>query len=164
MPRRVALRIDSDRSGRSYSDEKRGIALAIGWAFIGTGRHPDSRVAPAMVLAEDTEIIAAYSRDQQRADAFATKHGARAAYTSVEALLDDSRVDAVFIASPNHLHAPYTKLAAQAGKHVLVEKPLSTTASEGLEMIKACRAHGVKPIANVKPTAGPRRRNRSRSS
>jgi len=118
--------------------------LAIGWAFIGTGRHPDSRVAPATALAEDTEIIAAYSRDQQRADEFATKHGARAAYTSVEALLEDSRVDAVFIASPNHLHAPYTKLAAQAGKHVLVEKPMSTTVSAGLEMIKACRAHGVK--------------------
>lgn len=118
--------------------------MAIGWAFIGTGRYPDSRIAPAAALAEDAEIIAAYSRDQQRADEFASRHGARAAYTSVGALLEDSRVDAVFIASPNHLHASYTKLAAQAGKHVFVEKPMSTTASEGLDMVKACSAHGVK--------------------
>ncbi len=118
--------------------------MAIGWAFIGTGRHPDSRVAPAAALADDTQIIAAYSRDQQRAEEFASKHGASAAYSSLEALLEDSRVDAVFIASPNHLHAPYTKLAAQAGKHVLVEKPMATTVSEGLEMIQACNAHGVK--------------------
>ena len=74
--------------------------MAIGWAFIGTGRHPDARVAPAMVLADDTKIIAAYSRNQERAEKFASKHGALIAYTSVEALLGDSRVDAVFIASP----------------------------------------------------------------
>jgi predicted dehydrogenase len=97
-----------------------------------------------MALAEDAEIIAAYSRDQQRAEDFASKHGAQAAYTSVEELLGDSRVDAVYIASPNHLHAPYTKLAAQAGKHVFVEKPMATTAGESVEMIKACNAHGVK--------------------
>ncbi len=118
--------------------------MAIGWGFIGTGRHPDARVAPAMVLAEDTEIIAAYSRSQERAEDFASKHGARSAYSSVEALLADSRVHAVFIASPNHLHAPYAKLAAQAGKHVFVEKPMATTVSECLDIIKACKAHGVK--------------------
>ena len=97
-----------------------------------------------MALVEDAEIIAAYSRDQKRAEEFANKHGARAAYTSVEALLEDSRVDAVFIASPNHLHAPYAQLAAQARKHVFVEKPMATSVSESLDMIKACHAHGVK--------------------
>ncbi len=118
--------------------------MAIGWGLIGTGRHPDSRVAPAMALAEDAEIIAAYSRDQQRAEEFARKHGAQEAYTSVEALLGDSRVDAVFIASPNHLHAPHAILAAQAGKHLFVEKPMATAVSESLDMIKACSANGVK--------------------
>ena len=118
--------------------------MAIGWAFVGTGRHPDNRVAPGTALAEDTELIATYSRDQGRAEEFAKKHGAKAAYTSLEALLADSRVDAVFIASPNHLHAPYTQMAAQAGKHVLVEKPMSLTVNEGLDMVKACKANGVK--------------------
>jgi len=89
--------------------------LAIGWAFIGTGRYPDRAGAPGMALAGDTELIATYSRDRGRADAFAAKHGFRAAYDSVEELLADSRVDAVFIATPNHLHAEHTSMAAQAG-------------------------------------------------
>ncbi len=118
--------------------------MAIGWAFIGTGNYPNSLIAPAAALAEDTSIVAAYSRDQQRADEFASKHGALAAYTSVEELLADSRVDVVFIASPNHLHASYTQMAAKAGKHVLVEKPMATKVSDCVEMIKACNANGVK--------------------
>ena len=67
--------------------------MAIGWAFIGTGNYPNSRVAPAAALAQNTSIIAAYSRDQHRAEEFASNHGALAAYISVEALLADSRVD-----------------------------------------------------------------------
>jgi len=60
--------------------------LAIGWGFIGTGNYPNSRIAPAAALAEDTTIIASYSRDRGRADEFASKHSALAAYTSVEEL------------------------------------------------------------------------------
>ena len=118
--------------------------MAIGWAFVGTGRHPDNRVAPGMALAEDTELVAAYSRDIGRAEAFARKHGVKAAYDSLEDLLGDSRVDALFIASPNHLHAPHTQMAAKAGKHVLIEKPMALTVNEGLDMVKTCQAQGVK--------------------
>lgn len=118
--------------------------MAIGWAFIGTGNYPNSRVAPAAALAQNTSIIAAYSRDQRRAEEFASNHGALAAYISVEALLGDSRVDVVFVASPNHLHASHAQLAAKAGKHILVEKPMATTVSDCVETINACRANGVK--------------------
>ena len=118
--------------------------MAIGWAFIGTGNYPNSRVAPAAALAQNTSIIAAYSRDQHRAEEFASNHGALAAYISVEALLADSRVDVVFVASPNHLHASHAQLAAKAGKHILVEKPMATTVSDCVETINACRANGVK--------------------
>ena len=118
--------------------------MAIGWAFIGTGNYPNSRVAPAAAQAEDTEIIACYSRDQTRADEFAKTHGALAEYTSVEQLLADSRVDVVFVASPNHLHAEHAQLAAKAGKHVLTEKPMATTVADCVEMIKACKANNVK--------------------
>lgn len=118
--------------------------MAIGWAFIGTGNYPNSRVAPAAALAQNTSIIAAYSRDQHRAEEFASNHGALAAYISVEALLGDSRVDVVFVASPNHLHASHAQLAAKAGKHILVEKPMATTVSDCVDTINACRANGVK--------------------
>ena len=118
--------------------------MAIGWGFIGTGRYPDRSGAPAMALAEDTELVATYSRDMGRAEGFAKKHGFLAAYDSLEKLLGDSRVDAVFIASPNHLHGAYTQMAANAGKHVLVEKPMALTVYEGLEMVRTCRAKGVR--------------------
>jgi 1,5-anhydro-D-fructose reductase (1,5-anhydro-D-mannitol-forming) len=95
-------------------------------------------------MAEDTQLVAVCSRDQARADAFANKHGALIAYTSLEALVEDSRVDVAFIASPNFLHAPYTMIAAQAGKHVLVEKPMAVRVDEAVEMVRTCRAHGVK--------------------
>ena len=62
----------------------------------------------------------------------------------MEDLLGDSRVDAVFIASPNHLHSAYTQMAANAGKHVLVEKPMALTVNEGLDMVRTCRAKGVR--------------------
>ena len=84
------------------------------------------------------------SRDQGRAEEFAEKHGAKAAYDSVEDMVQDSRVDAVFVVSPNFLHARHTLLAAQAGKHVLAEKPMATTLEDALEMVRQCRAKGVK--------------------
>ncbi len=118
--------------------------MAIGWAFIGTGHYPNSRIAPAAALAEDTEIIACYSRDRARADEFAKTHGALAAYTSVEDILGDSRVDVVFVASPNHLHAEHAQLAAKAGKHILTEKPMATTVADCVDMIRACKANNVK--------------------
>lgn len=118
--------------------------MAIGWGFIGTGNYPNSRVAPAAALAENTSIIAAYGRDQKRAEEFAKTHGALAAYTSIEDLLSDSRVDVVFVATPNHLHAEHVQLAAKAGKHILVEKPMATTVSDCVDMIKVCHANNVK--------------------
>jgi 1,5-anhydro-D-fructose reductase (1,5-anhydro-D-mannitol-forming) len=118
--------------------------MAIGWALVSTGRHADTCLAPAIGLAEDTYLVAVYSREQQHAEAFAAKHGAQVVYTSLEALLADSRVDVVCIASPNFLHAPYTTLAARAGKHVLVEKPMAVSVAEAWDMVQTCQAHGVK--------------------
>ncbi len=117
--------------------------MPLGWAIAGIGSHADLKIAPAMELAHDSRLVAVYSRDQGRADSFASNHGADAAYGSLEALLSDSRVDAVFVASPNHLHAPQTIQAAAAGKHVLVEKPMSNSVSAAAAMVAACRDHGV---------------------
>ena len=117
--------------------------MTVGWGFIGTGRHPDTKVAPAMASVEGANLVAAFSRDISRAEAFASWHGLSAAYDSVDALLQDSRVDAVFVSSPNSLHAKHTIAAAQAGKHVLVEKPMAVSVSQAQEMVGACRRAGV---------------------
>ena len=118
--------------------------MSLGWGIVGIGSHADLKLAPAMNLADDTELVAVYSRDQDRADAFADKHGAAAAYSDLDSLLADSRIDAVVIASPNHLHAPQTIKAAAVGKHVLAEKPMANTVTEAAAMVAACRDHGVK--------------------
>ena len=97
-----------------------------------------------MRIAQDTEVVAACSRDLCRAQTFAAKHGVSAAFDSVDSLLGDSNVDAVFISSPNFLHAELTIRAAAAGKHVLVEKPMAVGVAEAEEMVRACRTAGVK--------------------
>ncbi|MFQ6028565.1 MAG: Gfo/Idh/MocA family protein [Dehalococcoidia bacterium] len=117
--------------------------MTIGWAILGTGGFPDHKVAPAMSRAEGSQLIAVQSRDQARADEFARQHGALVGYDSIESVLSDSRIDAVYIATPNHLHASQITLAAQAGKHVLVEKPIATTVAEGIEVVRAARNRGI---------------------
>ena len=118
--------------------------MSLGWGIIGIGSHADLKLAPAMKLADDARLVAVYSRDHDRADAFAEKHGADAAYSDLDSILADSRLDAVFIASPNHLHAPQTIKAAAAGKHVLCEKPMANSVTDAAAMVSACRDHGVK--------------------
>ena len=120
-----------------------GAALSIGWGFIGTGRHPDTKVAPAISGLDGASLAAAYSRDMRRAETFAAKHGVSAAYDSLAALLEDPKVDIVFIATPNRLHAEHTVAAAQAGKHVLVEKPMAVGVAEAQQMVRVCRDAGV---------------------
>ena len=118
--------------------------MSLGWGIIGIGSHADLKVAPAIKLTEDARLVAVHSRDQGRADAFAERHGADAAYSDLDSQLSDSRIDAVFISSPNYLHAPQTIRAAAAGKHVLAEKPMANTVTDSAAMVSACRDHGVK--------------------
>ena len=118
--------------------------MPLGWAVISTGLHVDHKIAPAINATPDAELVAVCSRDQDRAEACAAKHGAKAAYSDLGALLRDSRVDAVFIASPNALHAQHALQAAQAGKHVFSEKPMTTTLDDAVAMVRTCRTRGVK--------------------
>ena len=118
--------------------------MAFGWGIISTGLHPENKIAPAITAADGGELVAVYSRDQGRAEAFGERHGASVAYSSLGDLLRDSRVDGVFISSPNSLHAGQAIQAAEAGKHVLSEKPMTTTLQDALDMVRACRHRGVK--------------------
>ncbi len=118
--------------------------MTLGWGIVSTGRHPDNKIVPAMKLAEGNRAIGIYSRDKDRGGAFAQKHGLPAAYDSLEDLLQNPEIQAVFIASPNSLHALHTKMAAEAGRHVLVEKPMAVNVSEALDMVHTCRKNGVK--------------------
>jgi 1,5-anhydro-D-fructose reductase (1,5-anhydro-D-mannitol-forming) len=117
--------------------------MPFGWGIVSTGKHPDIKIAPAMAVAGGGDLVGVYSRDQRRAEAFAQTHGARAAYSRLGDLLKDSRVDGVFVCSPNALHAEHVVQAAEAGKHVLCEKPMATTVADAVRMLQACRRAGV---------------------
>lgn len=117
--------------------------MAFGWGIVSTGKHPDIKIAPAIAEVGGGELVAVYSRDRERAEAFAQKHGANAAYDQLGELLKDSRVDGVFVCSPNAIHAEHVVQAANAGKHVLCEKPMTTTIADAIRMVHACRRAGV---------------------
>jgi predicted dehydrogenase len=101
------------------------------------------KVIPAMQAARNCEVAAVASRDEARAAAAAGRLGIARSYGSYEALLDDQEIDAVYIPLPNHLHVPWTTKAAEAGKHVLCEKPIALSASEARGLLDVRDRSGV---------------------
>lgn len=101
------------------------------------------KLAPAIQQAEGARLVAVASRDQERAKAFAAEYGIPLSFGSYEALLDSDTIDAVYVPLPPSLHLPWTRAAAERGKHVLCEKPLATSADEAREMAAVCHAAGV---------------------
>jgi 1,5-anhydro-D-fructose reductase (1,5-anhydro-D-mannitol-forming) len=114
----------------------------VGWGIVGLGRIAE-RIATALTTADNAALVAVCSRSDDHASDFAARHQAKAGYASYEAMLADPAVEAIFISSPNALHAPQTLAAAGAGKHVFCEKPMALTAAECRAMLAACRRAGV---------------------
>jgi 1,5-anhydro-D-fructose reductase (1,5-anhydro-D-mannitol-forming) len=121
-----------------------GDVMTIGWGIVGTGRHADLMMAPAIAAVDDALLAGVVSRDEGRARDFADRHHAARAYTRYEDLLDDPEVHVVFVASPNALHAGQAVAAAVAGKHVLCDKPLATSLDDAVRVTEACRDAGVR--------------------
>lgn len=117
--------------------------MTIGWAMIGTG-SVHKKIALAIKEAKDTKLVAVLSREKARAVAFAKEHSIEKAYDSLDELLRDPEVNAVYVGSPNGLHAMHTIRAAEAGKHVLCEKPMAPTLKECHSMIEASKKNRVK--------------------
>src|SRR5438552_12950866 len=88
-------------------------------------------------------VQAVASRDLERGKAFAADTGVPRAYATYDALLADPAIDAVYNPLPNNLHAEWTIRAADAGKHVLCEKPLATSAAEAKAMFDTARRNNV---------------------
>lgn len=115
----------------------------VRWGVLSTAKIGIEKVIPATAAAARCEVVAIASRDLGRAQTAASGLGIARAFGSYEDLLADPDIDAVYIPLPNHLHADWTIAAAVAGKHVLCEKPLATSAAEAELMIQACEAEGV---------------------
>ncbi len=108
----------------------------IRWAVLGVARIAVEKVIPAMQRGQWCELRGIASRDRARADAAAASLGISRSFGSYEALLADPEIDAVYIPLPNHLHVPWTIRAAEAGKHVLCEKPIALNAAEAATLIE----------------------------
>jgi predicted dehydrogenase len=116
----------------------------IRWGVLGAANIAVKLVIPAMQQGERSVVTAIASRDIDKARTAAESLGIPKAYGSYEELLADPDVDAVYNPLPNHLHLAWTVKAAQAGKHVLCEKPLAMNTAEALELIGVRDRTGVK--------------------
>jgi predicted dehydrogenase len=118
----------------------------MGFAVVGLGRLALDQVLPAFAESKRCRVAALVSGDRAKAAAVAARYGVGADhlydYRSYDKLRDDKLVNAVYIALPNGLHAEYTIRAAQAGKHVLCEKPMANTVVECQQMIDASAKAG----------------------
>src|SRR5687768_4792073 len=94
----------------------------IRWGVLGAAKIARQKVIPAMQQGEYSEVVAIASRDAEKAKTTAGEMRIPKAYGSYEELLIDPEVDAIYNPLPNHLHVPWSILAAEAGKHVLCEK------------------------------------------
>jgi predicted dehydrogenase len=112
------------------------------WGLLSTARI-NRRLIPAIRAAERSDLVAVASRSQSGADAYAADWEIPRAHGSYEDLLADGDLDAVYISVPNSLHAEWAVKAAEAGKHVLCEKPLAITVSQCDQIIAAAESAGV---------------------
>ena len=119
------------------------MSRALRWGVLGVAKIATAKVIPAMQRAQRCEVVAIASRDGGRATAAASALGIGRAHASYEALLADPDVDAVYIPLPNHLHVPWTTRAAEAGKHVLCEKPIALSADEARTLLEVRDRTGV---------------------
>ena len=116
----------------------------VRWGVLGVATIAVNRVIPAMQAGECCEILGIASRQLDRARAAARQLNIPKAYGSYEEMLADPEIDAVYNPLPNHLHLPWSTRAAEAGKHVLCEKPIGLNVKEALQLIAVRDRTGVK--------------------
>jgi predicted dehydrogenase len=115
----------------------------VKWGVLGVARIATVKVIPAMQRSERTKVVAIASRDAGKARTAADQLSIAKAYGSYEELLADPEIEAVYNPLPNHLHVPWSIRAAEAGKHVLCEKPVALNTQECRKLIEARDRTGV---------------------
>ena len=118
--------------------------MSVKWGIIGCGDVAEHKGGPALYQAKGSELVAVMRRDIKKAKEFAQRHGVKRYYGSVEKLLKDKEVNAVYIATPVYLHSEQTIEVAHAGKHILCEKPMAMNILQCQRMIQKCKEKNVK--------------------
>lgn len=115
----------------------------IRWGIIGVGDVTERKSGPGFQKATNSELVAVMRRNGDLAKDYAERHNVPRWYDDAQALINDADVDAVYIATPPHVHQDYTAMCAAAGKPVFVEKPMALNYAECLTMIDACKQANV---------------------
>jgi predicted dehydrogenase len=121
-----------------------GMSKKVRWGILSTAAIGVKKVIPGMQKGEWSEVTAIASRDLGKAETVARALGIPKAYGSYEELLADPQIEAIYNPLPNQMHVPWSIKAAEAGKHVLCEKPLSLTVAEAKKLLEAQERTGVK--------------------
>src|SRR6266704_6031281 len=116
----------------------------VRWGVLSTADFGIRKSEPGMQKGEWSAIHAIASRDRRKAEEAARALGIPKAYGSYEELLRDPEIEAIYNPLPNHMHVPWSIKAAEAGKHVLCEKPLGMNVAEARELLAARDRTGVK--------------------
>ncbi len=116
----------------------------VKWGVLGVANIAVKKVIPAMQRGEWSEIAAIASRDVAKAETAARSLAIPRSYGSYEELLADPEIEAIYNPLPNHLHVEWTIKAAEAGKHVLCEKPISLTVEEAMPLLEVRDRTGMK--------------------
>jgi len=117
------------------------------WGLLSTARINRSVIPPIRASARG-ELVAVASRDLAKAEAYARERNIPKAFGSYEAMLESDEVDVIYVSVPNGLHAKWAIKCAEAGKHVLLEKPFTTTVA-GAEQVIAAVARTGKVVAEA---------------
>lgn len=115
----------------------------VRWGVLGVGNVCELKSAPAMNHISHSKLVAVMRREEAKVKDYADRHGVSKWYTSAHDLIHDPEVNAIYIATPPNAHLELTRMAAEAGKPVYVEKPMARTYAECQEMISICEKHEV---------------------
>ena len=118
-------------------------ASPLRWGIVGLGWVSADFTGPAMLKSPGSRIAACLGSSLEKGKAFAERFQVERAHASLDAMMADPDVDAIYVATPNALHREVVLAAARAGKHVLCEKPFAMDVAEAREMTEACRRAGV---------------------
>ena len=130
------------------------VVKKVRFGLVGSNFITD-RIIAAGRMDPRFELVGLYSRTTERAAEYAALHSIPHTFTSLEEMASSPLIDAVYIASPNALHAPQSILCLEHGKHVLCEKPLASNAREAREMAAAARRNNRTLMEAMKPTLTP---------
>ena len=112
------------------------------WGIIGTGKIA-AAFAHALEHTDSGDLVAVASRTEANAERFGETHGVERRHATYEALVDDQGVDAVYVSTPHPMHAEWAIRCAEAGKHVLCEKPMTLNEADTMAVVEAARRNDV---------------------